>query len=97
MKTYGEMEAYIYIFLSSAPVGGEWVVLRPGPFTPEERAAGAHCIGGCVDSRAGLYNVEKRKFFTLPGLEVRPLSHPVHSQSLYRLRYRSSQFRKVIT
>jgi hypothetical protein len=31
-------------------------------------------------------DVEKRTFFTLPGLELRPLCHPACSQSLYRLR-----------
>jgi hypothetical protein len=40
-----------------------------------------------VDPRAGLDVVEKRKFLTLPGLELRPLGRPAHSQSLYRLRY----------
>jgi hypothetical protein len=34
--------------------------------------------------------VEKRKFLTLPGLEVRPLLRPARSQLLYRLRYRGS-------
>jgi hypothetical protein len=28
---------------------------------------------------------------TLPGLELRPLNYPAHSQSLHRLRYRSSR------
>jgi hypothetical protein len=36
-----------------------------------------------VDPRAGLDDVEHRKFLTLPGLELR-------SQSLYRLRYPGS-------
>jgi hypothetical protein len=40
-----------------------------------------------VDPRAGLDDVEKRKFLTLPGLEPRPLSRPARSQSLYRLCY----------
>jgi hypothetical protein len=31
--------------------------------------------------------MEKRKFLTPPGLELRPLSRPARSQSLYRLRY----------
>jgi hypothetical protein len=30
-----------------------------------------------VDPRAGLDDVEKRKFLTLPGLELRPLGSPV--------------------
>jgi hypothetical protein len=40
-----------------------------------------------VDPRAGLDDVEKIKFLTLPGLELQPLSGPSRSQSLYRLRY----------
>jgi hypothetical protein len=40
---------------------------------------------------AGLDDVEKRKFLTLPGLELRPLHCPARSQSLYRLRYPSSK------
>jgi hypothetical protein len=35
-------------------------------------------------------DVEKRKFFTLPGFEFRPLGRPVRSQSLYRLSYPGS-------
>jgi hypothetical protein len=40
-----------------------------------------------VGHTAGLDDVEKRKFLTLPGLELRPLGRPARSQSLYRLRY----------
>jgi hypothetical protein len=40
-----------------------------------------------VGPRAGLDDVEKRNFLTLPRLELRPLGRPVRSQSLYRLRY----------
>jgi hypothetical protein len=43
-----------------------------------------------VGPRAGLYDVEKRKFLTLPGLEIRPFGRPTRSQSLYRLCYPSS-------
>jgi hypothetical protein len=43
-----------------------------------------------VDPIAGLDDVEKRKFLTLPGLELRPLGRPARSQSLYRLRYPGS-------
>jgi hypothetical protein len=38
-----------------------------------ERAPGTHWIGGWVDLRADLDDLEKRKFLTLPGLELRPL------------------------
>jgi hypothetical protein len=37
--------------------------------------------------------MEKRKFLTLPGLELRPLDRPDRSQSLYRLRYPGSYSR----
>jgi hypothetical protein len=40
-----------------------------------------------VGLRTGVDDVEKRKFLTLPGLELRPLGRPALSQSLYRLRY----------
>jgi hypothetical protein len=43
-----------------------------------------------VGPRTGLDNVKKRKIFTLPGLELRPLGHPARSQSLYRLSYPGS-------
>jgi hypothetical protein len=39
-------------------------------FTPRERIPGAHWIGVWVDLRAGLDDLEKRKFFTLPELEL---------------------------
>jgi hypothetical protein len=35
-------------------------------------------------------DVEKRKFLTLLGVELRPLGRPARSQSLYRLRYSGS-------
>jgi hypothetical protein len=62
--------------LTSALAGGEWLVSRPGRVTPGERAPGTHWIGGWVGLRAGLDDVEKRKFLTLPGLELRPLGRP---------------------
>jgi hypothetical protein len=75
MKAYGGVDVYIHIFLSSALAGGEWSASRPGRFTPGERAPGTHWIGGWFDPRAGLDDSEKRKFLTLPGLELQPLSH----------------------
>jgi hypothetical protein len=68
--------------LFSALEGGEWSASRPGRFTP-----GTHWIPGWVNPRAGLDAVKKRKFFTLPGLELRPLARPARRQSLYRLCY----------
>jgi hypothetical protein len=52
---------------------------RPCRFTPGERAPGTHWIGSWVDPRAGLDDLEKRKYLTLPGLELRPLGRPARS------------------
>jgi hypothetical protein len=43
-----------------------------------------------VEPRAGLDDVEKRKFLKVPGLELRPLGRPARKQSLYRLLYPGS-------
>jgi hypothetical protein len=53
------------ILLTSTLVGGEWSASRPG-----KRAPVIHCIGDWLGPRAGLDDVEKGKFFTLPGLEL---------------------------
>jgi hypothetical protein len=92
MKAYGGVDVQIHILLTSALAGGEWSASRPSRFTPRERVPGTHWIGGGVDPRAGLDNVEKRKFLTIPGLELQPLSHPAQGQSLHRLRYPGSYF-----
>jgi hypothetical protein len=85
MKAYGGVDVEIHIFLTSALAGGECSASRPGRFTPGERAPGTHWMGGWVDPRAGLDDVEKRKFLTLPGLEPRSLGRPARSQSLHSL------------
>jgi hypothetical protein len=46
-----------------------------------------------VGPKACLDDVEKRKFLTLPGLELRPLGRPARSQALYRQRYPGSRVR----
>jgi hypothetical protein len=74
MKAYGGVDVWIHIFLTSALAGVKW-----STSSPKERAPGTHWIGGWVDPRAGLDDAEKRKFLTLPGLELRPLCHPAHS------------------
>jgi hypothetical protein len=57
MKAHGGVDVYIHIFLTSALVG-EWSAARPGRFIFGERAPGTHWIGGWVDPRAGLDDVE---------------------------------------
>jgi hypothetical protein len=87
MKAYGGVNIWIHIFFTSTLFGGEWSASRPGRFTPQERAPGIHWEGSWVGPSAGLDYVEKGKFLTLPGLELRPLGRPARSQSLYRLCY----------
>jgi hypothetical protein len=63
MKAYGGgVDVWIYSFLTSALVGGEWSASRPGRFTPGDRAPGTHWIGDWMGPRAGPDDVEKRKF-----------------------------------
>jgi hypothetical protein len=87
MKVYGGVDIEIQVFVTSELVGGEWSASRPDRFTSRERAPGTHWKGGWVVARAGLEDVDKRKFLTLQGFEIRPLGRPARSQSLYRLRY----------
>jgi hypothetical protein len=86
MKAYGGVDVQIHIFLTSALVGGEWSASRPGRYNPGKRAPGTHWIGGWVEPKAGLNNVN-RKFLILSGLDLRPFGRPARSQSLYRLHY----------
>jgi hypothetical protein len=74
MKACGGVDVYIHIILISALAGCEWSASRPSRPTPGERVPGTHWIGGWVDPRASMDDVDKRKIFTLPGLELRPLS-----------------------
>jgi hypothetical protein len=46
-------------FLDLGTSWGEWSVSCPGRFIPGERAPGAHFVGGWVNPRAGLDNMEK--------------------------------------
>jgi hypothetical protein len=51
MKTYGGVAVWTHVFLTSELVGGEWSASRPRRLT--------HWIGGWVDPRAGLNEIEK--------------------------------------
>jgi hypothetical protein len=83
MKTCGGVGVEIYVLFTSA-LDGEWSASCPGRLAP-----GTHCTRGWVSNRTGVYDV-KRKFFILPGLELRPLGRPACSQLLYRLSYPGS-------
>jgi hypothetical protein len=60
MKSYEGMDLLIHVFLTAALVGGAWSASRPGRFIPGEKAACTHWIGGWLDPRAGLDDLEKR-------------------------------------
>jgi hypothetical protein len=66
------------------------VSFTPLSLYPRGKSPGTHWIGGWVDPRSGLDDLEKRKVLTLRGLELRFLGRPARSQSLYRLRYPGS-------
>jgi hypothetical protein len=59
MKMYGGVDVQIHNFLTSALAGGEWSASRPCRFTPGKEPPGTHFIGGCVDPRADLDDMEK--------------------------------------
>jgi hypothetical protein len=87
MTAYSGVDMQIHIFLTYVLAGGEGSVSRPGRFTLGERVPGNNRIGGWVNPKASLDDVEKRKFLIRPGLELRPLGRPACSQSLYRPHY----------
>jgi hypothetical protein len=77
MKAYRGVDVLIHIFLTSSLAGGEWSASRTGCFTH-----GTRWIGGWVGPRAGLDDVEKRKFLTLPlfeqqGTFLNPQTHNI--------------------
>jgi hypothetical protein len=81
------------MYLTAALVG--FFSFTHRPLYPRERALGTHWLGGWMGPKAGLDDVEKRKFLTLPRLELRPLVRPVRNQSLYRLRYPGFQYQAM--
>jgi hypothetical protein len=87
VKTYGRVDVWIHIFLTSALAGGEWSASRPGRFTPggnNPRYPLDRRLGG-PQSRSG--RRREMKVSPLSGPELRPLGHAARSQSLNRLRY----------
>jgi hypothetical protein len=71
--------------LTSALVGGKWSASRSFLLTPGERIRDTHWIEGLVGCRFGLKYMEKLRFFSIPGFEVRPLTRPARCHSYYRL------------
>jgi hypothetical protein len=77
---YGGVDVRINIFLTSALVGGEWLVSRSCRFTPGERAPGTRWIEGWVGPRVCLDDMEQIKFLTLPVPKLRPHGRPARSR-----------------
>jgi hypothetical protein len=73
MKAYEGVGLWISGFLTSALVGGQF---RPPP-RPRRLSPDIIWIGGHMDARGSLENMVKRKFLSLPGLEIRPPPPPV--------------------
>jgi hypothetical protein len=64
-------------FMILALDGGEWSPLRPGHFTPRDRAPSTHWIGGWVDLKASLDAVECRKKSVAPARSLTLVTQPV--------------------
>jgi hypothetical protein len=71
MKAYGGVDLLIHIFLTSVLVEGARLASCPCRFTPGEKTPVAHWIGGWVDPRGGLDDMEKLKFLTPTGTRTR--------------------------
>jgi hypothetical protein len=66
---------YAYLLKHCAmKVYGCVVRFTPRQIYAREKVPGTHCIRDWVGLQASLDDVEKRKFLTLPGLKLQPLS-----------------------
>jgi hypothetical protein len=59
--------------------GGVDVSIHWPASSPVRSTPGIRWIGGWLDPRVGLDDIEKKKFFILPGLELRPLGRQARS------------------
>jgi hypothetical protein len=75
MKTYVEWMYREPRFLDFGTIWRRVISFTTLPLYPP----GTLWVGGWVDPRAGLGDVEKKKFLTLPGLELRPFGRPARS------------------
>jgi hypothetical protein len=78
MMAYGVMEVKLHAFLISALDVEDCLPLRHGHFTTAERAMVSRLFGGREDPGVATKVMEKKKLFTLPGIEPRPsIAQPV--------------------
>jgi hypothetical protein len=87
MKMYGEVNVYIFSFLTFALDVGKWSFSYLSHFT-----SSIHWIGGWVGPRTGLDPVEKRKIcFPCHGSKPDSSTFQPVSPSLYQLSYPGSR------
>jgi hypothetical protein len=87
MKTFGDSDCIYSRFLDLSSSLKRVVSFTPLPLHPSPLLGFTHWIGGWVSPRTGLDDMEKRKFCTLPRLELWSLGRPSRSQLQYRLSY----------
>jgi hypothetical protein len=79
MEAYGGVYVYIHIFFTSALAGGEWSTSCPGRFTSRGKSPLYLLYRRLGGPQSRVDHAEKRKFLTLPGLELQPLGRPALS------------------
>jgi hypothetical protein len=89
MTAYGGVDVYIHIFLTTALARGEWSDSRPARSTPRGKSPRYPLDREVGWTSEPVWTIW-RKFLNLPGFELRPISRPARSQSLYRLCYPGS-------
>jgi hypothetical protein len=75
MKAYGE-----WMYRSKFSTSRHQLEVSDQLYSPGERVPGTHSIRSWVETRVGLGDKEKWKFFTLPGLELRAVGNSARSQ-----------------
>jgi hypothetical protein len=73
VKAYGGLAVQIHVLLTLALAGRERSSSWPCCSNPRERALSTHWIGRCVDSRAGLDDMENLKFLPYRDSNSKPL------------------------
>jgi hypothetical protein len=82
LKAYGGVDIEIYIFLDLS-TSCSWVAsFKPLPLYPQGKSPRYPFDRRLGGPRAGLDDVEKRKFLTPPGLEIRPFGLPARSWAM---------------
>jgi hypothetical protein len=95
MKTYGWMDVYIHVFLTSALVGGEWSASRSCRFKPRERVAGTRWIGGWW-AQEPVWSIWRRKNRDRIGIRTPTPRSSSPSHSLCRRSYGCSGLRRAL-